>query len=82
MANRTRSKPIMHACPGGCGAQVNRALLACASCWWLLPQPMRAAITKWTTDHDGGARQLAVSEALTWYRANVVDGGLVDEVTL
>jgi hypothetical protein len=38
--------------------------VACPACWYLLPEPLRRAIT-----HPGARSRLAgVAEALTWYR--------------
>lgn len=52
-----------HDCPGGCGQQVPRHLLACLDCWWLLPTELRHAIQR------GGMHRLrAVSAAVQWYR--------------
>lgn len=68
------NRPIAprHACPGGCGAQVPHRLVACASCWWLLPQPLRQAIMR-----PGARSRLAgVAEALTWYRTYREENGL------
>lgn len=54
----------MHACPGGCGVMVKHRHVACPACWYLLPEPLRRAIT-----HPGARSRLAgVAEALTWYR--------------
>lgn len=58
-----------HDCPGGCGVKVAYRRLACPSCWYLLPQPMRQAVQR-----GGQNRLTAVSEALTWYRNYLREG--------
>jgi len=65
----------LHACPGGCGRQVVRALFACSSCWRRLPRSIRVAITDgWGARHHigMGAWSAAVRDARDWYRANGV----------
>jgi hypothetical protein len=54
-----------HDCPGGCGADVPRRLLACRDCWWLLPTDLRRAVQR-----GGTGRLHAVADALRWYREN------------
>lgn len=56
-----------HACPGGCGAQVPRARLACKSCWYRLPAAYRAEIRA-AYGRDARAHRDAVTAALAWYR--------------
>lgn len=62
-------KPTDHDCPGGCGRPVPRGLLACPACWSLLPAEMRRRVL-----HARGRDLTLISEALTWYRANVRNG--------
>jgi len=52
-----------HDCPGGCGVKVAHRRLACPSCWYLLPEPLRQAVQRGAPN-----RLTAVSEALQWYR--------------
>lgn len=54
--------------------QVPKQLLACPSCWYLLPAELRNQVTRkvGTIEHLG-----VVGDALVWYRENVVDGELV-----
>lgn len=59
---------LPHDCPGGCGAPVRRHLLACPTCWRLLPGSMRSAITLATKRRNEAARLRTVSVALKWYR--------------
>lgn len=61
----TERKHPPHNCPGGCGDQVPHHLLACRSCWWLLPAPLRHAFRR-----PGANRLQAAAEALAWYRTN------------
>lgn len=64
--------PERHPCPGGCGASIVRRHLACRSCWYLLPEPLRRAVT-----HPGArSRLVGVSEALSWYRNYREEHGL------
>jgi hypothetical protein len=56
-----------HRCPGGCGTLVAHSKLACPDCWYLLPVELRRRVSR-------GRSLAAVSEALTWYRANVRGG--------
>lgn len=54
-----------HRCPGGCGADVRRHLLACRDCWARLPDELRQAVNR-----RGPGHVEALSDALTWYRDN------------
>lgn len=64
-----------HACPGDCGAQVPRRMLACRTCWPLLPAHLRDAVTRtWRArraDMTNHARVMAhvraVAAASAWY---------------
>lgn len=79
MADRSRPKrpPTTHACPGDCGEQVPRRLLACRSCWYLLPKALRDEVERHRI--GSGAHLAAVGEALVWYREHVADGSLIEE---
>jgi hypothetical protein len=59
---------LPHKCPGGCGTTVRRHLLACGTCWRMLPGSMRSAITHATKCGNEAARLRTVAAALTWYR--------------
>lgn len=59
-----------HRCPGGCGADVPHHLLACRSCWYLLPTVLRARVA----NGDKSTKLTAISEALTWYKHNTAGG--------
>ncbi|MFC6089437.1 hypothetical protein [Saccharothrix lopnurensis] len=77
---RPTSDPAAHPCPGGCGEQVPKRLLACRSCWWLLPAGLREEVMRLARTGPRVAHLGAVGDALLWYRANVRDGDLVDLV--
>jgi hypothetical protein len=81
VANATRPKrpTPTHECPGGCGAQVAKRLLACGSCWWLLPQLKRDEIRSLASGSDRMAHLGAVGDALIWFRENVKDGEFVGD---
>lgn len=61
----------MHRCPGDCGTEVTRALLACRACWYRLPRELQGALRQacargaHTAEH-----RAALRDALDWYRAN------------
>lgn len=60
-------------CPGGCGKQIPRALVACPQCWARLPAPLRAAVNRTyearrTSGPASWAHLRALSQALDWYR--------------
>lgn len=78
VANATRPKQPTHACPGGCGEQVPKRLLACGSCWWLLPQLLRDEIRR-HFGRDHVAHLGAVGDALIWFRENVKGGEFVGD---
>ncbi len=52
-----------HDCPGGCGTQVDHSLLACLTCWYLLPLELRRNVQL-----GGSGRLQAIATALRWYR--------------
>lgn len=56
-----------HACPGGCGAKVTYAQLACRTCWFRLPVTIRREVTAGWVDNKARHRA-AVVVALAWYR--------------
>lgn len=63
---------LYHECPGGCGDQVTRTLLACREDWHRLPQALRFAIQE---TYRGGVAQFAahrqaVDAAVDWYNDN------------
>lgn len=65
----------MHGCPG-CGTQVRRSMLACRTCWALLPADVRDRVTRaWralrgdrTNQELRATHRRAVIAVLTWYR--------------
>lgn len=77
--NMNRPERPPHSCPGGCGEEVLYQRLACTSCWWLLPKPLRQNITR-NYRRDRLAHAHAVADALTWYADNVADGALLAEL--
>ncbi len=78
-ATRPKRRPApSHDCPGGCGVQVSKRLLACGSCWWLLPTLMRDEIRR-LSGGDRIAHLGAVGDALIWFRTNVRGGELVGD---
>ena len=61
----------VHACPGGCGANVPNRLYACRQDWYRLPQEFRDAI--WATAKApllSPERRNALAAAGQWYRDN------------
>ena len=72
---RPRKPAPTHACPGDCGQHVPQRLLACDSCWWLLPAPQRDEIRRAT----GMDRLRLIGDALIWFRENVKDGEFVGD---
>jgi hypothetical protein len=58
-----------HACPG-CGTPVGRALLACRTCWFQLPKPIRDEVNAAYRQRGQDARRhlLAVVEASRYLR--------------
>lgn len=69
MTGRPAGPDTSHACPGGCGARVPRARLACRGCWFRLPLPLRNAI-KAHYGRNRTAHLEAVAAASRWYRDN------------
>jgi hypothetical protein len=66
-----------HACPGGCGGQVLRSLLACRDCWRRLPTPYRDAV-HYAYDRRASnprAHRAAVIAAYDWYRQHPAEAG-------
>jgi hypothetical protein len=65
-----------HDCPGGCGAQVARHMLACKRDWYRLPKELREAVWDgWQRRRSGrpnGVRDhaRAVRAAIDWYVDN------------
>jgi hypothetical protein len=61
-----------HSCPGRCGVQVQRHMLACKPCWARLPGHLRATVTGAYRTHrsDPGRHREAVRAALLWYGDN------------
>jgi hypothetical protein len=59
----------LHNCPGRCGKRVDRRHFACPACWRRLPKDLREPIASswWARDHD--AHNLAMVDAMDWYRA-------------
>lgn len=62
------SPPKTMACPGGCGAEVSRALVACGPCWRRVPTGLRDAIYVHRTGTWG--RMRAIGAVRAWFKAN------------
>ena len=71
-----------HDCPGHCGRRVARSRLACAPCWFRLPEQMRATVTRADNirrrkPRDADAirgHRSAIVAAFNWYRDNTPAG--------
>lgn len=65
-----------HECPCGCGAQIERAKLACKPGWFRLPAELRHFINSAYRSRlrSPEPHQRAIREALEWYRDNPVGG--------
>lgn len=65
-----------HACPGGCGTQVDRTRYACRPCWFRVPKDMRQAIYAAWHASDHSAHRAAMADAKVWLDAHPrVTGG-------
>jgi len=78
-----------HACPGGCGRQVEYGKLSCRIDWYRLPHELRQRI--WAAyKSDPVAHRDALAEASRWYQANpsptrrpfTEDGGSTHEMLM
>jgi hypothetical protein len=58
-----------HDCPGGCGRAVPPEHLACQSCWYRLPRPLRTSVTTAYQMHGPLTPQhrSALRVAFRWY---------------
>jgi hypothetical protein len=68
-----------HACPGGCGVQVQLRYFACPACWYALPYELRQPISR-AYQRDPVAHLRAMQEARRWYRkrGDLSAAGLAD----
>lgn len=62
----------MHACPGGCGANVPYHRLACPDCWVRLPVAHKGTVSQTYKNRgtDPTAHLAAVANAMKWYKDN------------
>lgn len=59
----------MHACPAGCGAQVQSHMFACTNDWYRLPKEIRDAIWRgYRREPLGEAHTAAMVAGDEWYR--------------
>lgn len=70
MKHSTRPGHTTHACPGGCGARVERHLYACRVDWGRLPAPLRQAISRAYHGSRVGEHARAMDAAAAWFMRN------------